>query len=148
MTRRTITLIALLLAFATSAAAVTFIAVQWIRGDTASTSGSILVTNPNTSTAAWAKVGANLSITSGVLNATTPPNFSDEEVPAGTPNGTLASFTLAHTPNPSTSLKVYHNGLRMQQGTSADYTLSGNTITFLAGAIPETGAVLVADYRF
>jgi len=73
------------------------------------------------------------------------PGFSDEEVPAGTINGVNTTFTLANTPNPSTSLAVYRNGLLMAAGT--DYTLSGQSIQFLTGSTPVTGDSLLASYR-
>src|ERR1035438_6264372 len=37
-------------------------------------------------------------------------NFSEGEVPTGAVNGINQSFVLAHTPNPSSSLKFYVNG--------------------------------------
>jgi len=74
------------------------------------------------------------------------PNFADAEVPSGTVNGINNTFTLAHTPNPSLSLELYVNGLLQQQ--TGDYTLASNTITFAAGSIPHTGAILEAFYRF
>jgi hypothetical protein len=82
-------------------------------------------------------------------------NFATPEVPSGAISGTTgsdgnATFTLTHTPNPSAALPLFKNGLRMTQGTA--YTLSGNTITYLAGYIPITGApgdTHVADsYRY
>jgi hypothetical protein len=72
-------------------------------------------------------------------------NFSDEEVPGGTVNGVNAVFTLANTPIVP-SLKVYRNGVRMKNGT--DYNLSGQTITFVAGEIPQDTDILVVDYRY
>lgn len=76
------------------------------------------------------------SITSGPL-------FIDAETPAGTPDGTTAVFLLAHAPVAAT-LHLYRNGLRQSL---LDYTISGNTITFLDGAIPQLGDILLADYR-
>jgi len=74
-------------------------------------------------------------------------NFVDGEIPGGTPNGTLASFTLANTPAGSGgTLHLYRNGLR--QKTTLDYTISGNTITFTAVSVPQSGDTLLADYRF
>lgn len=65
------------------------------------------------------------------------------EVPAGTPNGVLVTFTLASTPA-TNSLALYKNAIRLKPG-GADYTLAGNTITFVTA--PPTGAVLLADYE-
>lgn len=72
-------------------------------------------------------------------------NFSDAENPAGTINGTNPTFTLAGTPNPVMSLKLYKNGLLLQQNN--DYTLSGSTITFKASVVPQGNDSLVAFYR-
>jgi hypothetical protein len=71
--------------------------------------------------------------------------FVDAETPAGLVNGTNTTFTLANVPNPSTSLALYRNGLRMQTG--GDYSLSGSTITFLTGQLPQSGDTLVCSYR-
>lgn len=75
------------------------------------------------------------------------PNFADAETPTGTINGTNAAFTVAHAPVGS-SLQLYKNGQQMIAGASADYTLSTSTVTFNAGAIPKTGDVLIAFYRY
>jgi hypothetical protein len=71
--------------------------------------------------------------------------FVDAETPAGAVNGVNNVFNLAQTPNPAGSLIVFRNGIRLQSG--ADYTVSGNTITFVAGAVPQTGDVLQSTYR-
>ncbi len=72
-------------------------------------------------------------------------NFVDAETPAGLLNGTNAVFTLANAPSPASSLELYRNGLLLRQG--LDYTLEGNVITFVSGAIPQPGDVLTASYR-
>lgn len=71
--------------------------------------------------------------------------FVDAETPSGTANGVNATFTLAHTPSPANSVAVYRNGLIQLNG--LDYTVSGGTITFNAGSIPQTGDLLQAYYR-
>lgn len=68
----------------------------------------------------------------------------DGETPAGTLDGANLVFTLAFPPAAS-SLHLYRNGLRQKIG--LDYILSGNTITFLAAAVPQAGDTLIADYR-
>lgn len=91
------------------------------------------------------QVGDNLQASyryGGTLPGVT---FVDEETPGGLVNGANVTFTLANTPNPSTSLALYRNGLRMMIG--VDYTLSGNTITFLPASTPQTGDILIASYR-
>ena len=67
----------------------------------------------------------------------------DNEVPSGTPNGVLTTFTLVSIPSPSTSLKVFVNGQRLKL--TEDYTLSGNTITFVIA--PPTNSLLLCDYK-
>jgi hypothetical protein len=73
------------------------------------------------------------------------PVFADDEVPAGAVNGTNLAFALAFTPSPAVSLRLYKNGMLLQQ--NADYSLSGTTITFTSSSIPQTGDAIVAYYR-
>ena len=73
-------------------------------------------------------------------------NFADDETPSGTINGTNLAFTLAKAPNPALSLKLYKNGVLLQQ--NGDYTLSGNSITFANTTVtPQSGDSLSAYYR-
>lgn len=74
------------------------------------------------------------------------PLFADSEVPAGVVDGTNLTFTLANTPSPIASLKLYRNGLLLRAG--ADYELNGVTITFHPEAAPQPGDLLQAHYRF
>lgn len=101
-------------------------------------------------------LGPGLTIANGTVSATgTPINFADSEVPGGTLDGANVNFSLAHTPNPPASLRVYRNGLRLAAG--SDFTL-GTVVTgtgpalpgivFVAGAQPQAGDILLADYRF
>lgn len=71
--------------------------------------------------------------------------FVDMETPAGTLNGSNATFTLSQVPNPATSLDVFRNGIRLASG--VDYTLSNNALTFLPANIPQTGDILLCSYR-
>lgn len=71
--------------------------------------------------------------------------FVDAETPAGMVDGTNVVFTLSAAPSPESGLSLFRNGLLQKQG--VDYTLSGNTITFVAGAAPQPGDVLTANYR-
>ena len=73
------------------------------------------------------------------------PQFVDLEVPGGVVDGVNANFTLANPPNPATSLVLFRNGVEQTPG--ADYTLTGSTVQFLAGAIPQPGDSLTAWYR-
>ena len=73
--------------------------------------------------------------------------FADEEVPAGTINGTNLTFTLLAPPKPALSLKLYKNGILLEQNN--DYTLSGATITFANTTVtPQSGDSIVAYYRY
>lgn len=76
------------------------------------------------------------SIGSGTANAY-------GEIPA---KSTDATYNLAFTPAPTSSLQLYRNGLLL--GTNVDYTVSGNQITFLTTAIPQTGDILQASYQY
>ena len=74
------------------------------------------------------------------------PQFSDAEVPSGTINGVNAAFTLANAPSPAASLMLMRNGIL--QTAAVDYNLVTNTITYVAGAIPQIGEAHVAWYRY
>lgn len=67
-----------------------------------------------------------------------------EETPAGTPDGTLATFTLSQAPL-ATSVAVFVNGLRNAQG--VDYSVSGSAIVFQEASIPQAGWILRVDYE-
>ena len=71
--------------------------------------------------------------------------FVDGETPAGAVNSVNAAFTLAQTPSPAASLALYRNGIRVRSG--LDYTITGNSVTFASGSIPQTGDVLQCSYR-
>jgi hypothetical protein len=74
------------------------------------------------------------------------PAYVDGETPVGVVDGNNSTFTLAATPNPTTSLRVYRNGLLLQAVT--DYNIQGNgSILFVSGATPQLGDVLTASYR-
>ncbi len=76
------------------------------------------------------------------LNAT----FVDSEVPSGAVNGNNLVFTLAKAPVPAASLKLYKNGVLLNQG--GDYTLSGTNISFASAAVtPQAGDTLLVSYR-
>lgn len=70
--------------------------------------------------------------------------FFDAETPGGTVDGTNNTFTLLNPPSGS-NLALYRNGLYMSA--NFDYTLSGNTITFVPGGVPQPGDQLIANYR-
>ena len=66
------------------------------------------------------------------------------ETPTGTINGSNKVFTLANTPT-TDSLQLYLNGA-FQTGGGEDYTIAGDTITFINA--PLTGSVLKAFYNY
>lgn len=72
-------------------------------------------------------------------------SFYDHEVPAGTLDGANGAFVLLRSPNPAGSLHVYRNGVLQKAG--SDFNLSGATLNFVPGAIPQPGDSLTASYR-
>jgi hypothetical protein len=70
--------------------------------------------------------------------------FADAETPGGIVDGTNNTLTLAN-PVDGASLLLFRNGLFLTP--NFDYTLSGATITFAAGAVPQAGDTLTASYR-
>jgi hypothetical protein len=75
----------------------------------------------------------------------TEPSFVDGDSPAGIVDGSNTMFSLSWEPNPVASLSLYRNGLR--QKPEQDYTLTGQTIQFVAAATPQPGDTLLASYR-
>lgn len=71
--------------------------------------------------------------------------FVDAETPSGAINGINTFYTLIQAPNPSTSLAVYRNGIRLKPG--VDFTANSNGITFSIAMVPQIGDVLVCAYR-
>jgi hypothetical protein len=72
-------------------------------------------------------------------------SFIDGETPAGTIDSVNNIFTLSQSPNPAASLALFRSGLRLKSG--ADFTVSGNTVTFVSGHVPQTGDVVQCSYR-
>lgn len=70
--------------------------------------------------------------------------FADAEIPSGVVNGVNKVFTLAHAPNPPLSLQLVMNGAVQEM--TADFSLSGNTITFVTA--PPSLSNLEARYRY
>jgi hypothetical protein len=73
-----------------------------------------------------------------------PTAFVDKEIPTGAINGANTTYTLANTPIAG-SEHVYLNGILQESGAGNDYTISTNTITYLAA--PLTGDKLRVTYR-
>jgi len=74
------------------------------------------------------------------------PSFIDGDTLAGLVDGSNTSFGLSQVPNPAASLSVFRNGV-LQKAGGQDYALSGSTIQFAAGSIPQPGDTLLASYR-
>jgi hypothetical protein len=91
-------------------------------------------------------LSATVNALSGTVSSLVPvPIFVDFEIPAGLIDGSNAVFVLNAAPSPASSLVLIRNGLKLSSG--GDYTLSGNTILFAVGALPQTGDQLFAGYR-
>lgn len=90
-------------------------------------------------------VGTQLTIAEELIVAAIENNsyFVWNETPTGTINGSNTVFTLANTPNPLTSLKVFVNGMLMK-AEGEDYTLVGGIITFVTA--PPTNSILTVGY--
>jgi hypothetical protein len=73
-------------------------------------------------------------------------NFADSETPGGALNGSNLTFTVQVAPNPSNSLKLYRNGVRLMGG--SDFRIVNNVITLITATAPLSGDILVADYRY
>jgi len=71
--------------------------------------------------------------------------FADNETPAGLVDGTNKIFTLANTPDPASSLRVYLDGM-YQAPAGEDYNLSNITITFINA--PSVDVILRVYYRY
>lgn len=118
---------------------------------TTPTNGQLLIGNGSGYTLAGISAGAGITVTpgagtitiatSGLLSS----NVVTREVPTGTVNGSAGPFTLAFTPVVG-SEQVYVNGVLQNQGNGNDYTISGATITFLTGAFPQSGDVILVNY--
>lgn len=119
---------------------------------TTPTNGQLLIGNGSGYTLATLTQGSNISITNGsgsitiaVTGVITTANKVTREVPTGTVNGSNTTFTLAFTPTSGTE-EVFVNGVLQNAGAGNDYTISGGTITFLTGSIPQTGDVILVSY--
>jgi hypothetical protein len=85
-------------------------------------------------------------------------NFADQEVPVGLTDGVNCRFTLAHIPNPLSSVAVHVNGLLQKKGLDFEYTAfvseGKGTVLFNPCCAPPapmgTGdhTELLVDYRY
>lgn len=108
------------------------------------TSGVRSLVRANQSSAGAGDAGKIVALnSSGKVDSTMVASLG--ETPSGTVNGVNAAFTLSHTP---ILLMLSRNGLMQIPGASNDYTISGATVTFTAGALPQTGDILYAQYLY
>lgn len=74
-------------------------------------------------------------------------HFIDDETP--TNSGDDLTFTIARTPSPTSSFKLYRGGARQQVNpsgtTDGDYSLSGTTFTLNVALV--TSEILLCDYK-
>lgn len=118
------------------------------------TNGQLLIGNGSTYTVASLSAGTGVTITPGsgtlqIAVTTTAilakADYIVRETPSGTVNGSNDTFTLANTPSSGKEM-VFVNGILQNEGAGNDYTISGTTITFETGAIPQTGDVIKVTY--
>lgn len=69
-----------------------------------------------------------------------------QETPSGTVNGSNTSFTLANTPTSNAAVALFLDGRIQQQVSTADYSISGTTITMAVA--PSVGQTLWAAYTY
>jgi hypothetical protein len=90
----------------------------------------------------WTQIGP---IVAGGSSLAPGLHFADDETPSGVMDGTNSVFTVVRPPNPTASLVLYLNqGFAVPSG---DYTLDGDTITFIT-LIPKSTDTLRAFYRY
>ncbi len=117
------------------------------RGNTTVAQLADSTTHPTTNN--LAKFDANGNIADSGFSVTTIFNFSDEETPSGALDGSNQTYTLAHTPNPVGSLRLFLNGILQLRGGGKDYTISGVTVTFVSARSNSTNNEwLMAYYRY
>jgi len=96
-----------------------------------------------------------LIVVSLLIGQTAVGAFADEEVLRGTIDGVNDTFTIVRAPLPWISLKVFRNGIRLRRcrdgiAGPCDYVLIApyNKLVFVPGQIPQSGDLLLADYRY
>ena len=66
-------------------------------------------------------------------------SFVWNEVPSGLVNGVNRNFLLTKQPLTSGTAMVFRNGIMQEYGATQDYTVSGFTVIFTTGSIPNSG---------
>ena len=120
-----------------------------IRGSSYATGRSAMVNDSGAIDAVQGNLGDCVHVdgSSGpCFDPTFLPGYVDGETPGGVIDGSNATFTLASSPDPITSLMLSRNGLVQQAG--SDYNIQpDNSIVFVSGAVPQAGDQLLASYR-
>lgn len=83
--------------------------------------------------------------TSGPCSSGTSTAFVDAEQLAGPFDGAKKTFVLSTQPTPPESLQLFRNGIVLKNG--SDYSLTGNSITFVNVATPQPNDTVQAYYR-
>jgi hypothetical protein len=105
-----------------------------------------LTTSDTSQTTTLTNLTTSVSTLSATVASLVPvPTFVDFEIPAGSIDGTNPVFVLSAAPSPASSLVLHKNGMKLSAG--GDYSISGNTILFAAGAVPQPGDLIVSSYR-
>jgi hypothetical protein len=105
-----------------------------------------LTTTATSQTTTLTNLTASVSTLSATVASLVPvPTFVDFEIPAGTIDGSNPVFVLSAAPSPASSLVLHKNGIKLSPG--GDYSISGSTILFAAGAVPQAGDLLIVSYR-
>lgn len=86
-----------------------------------------------------------LAVVTGSTGVVTAPNYVVRERVNETPDGIITAFTVDNAPIGGTE-HVFVNGVLMNVGAGNDYQISGATITFETGAIPQTGDIVLVSY--
>ena len=74
-------------------------------------------------------------------------NIADDEIPGGAQDGSNKTFTLAHTPNPISSVKLYKNGQKLSVG--KDYDITDTSLVYTTDTpAPEPDDIITVDYRY
>ena len=68
----------------------------------------------------------------------------NNEIPAGSINGSNKTFLISHLADPEASLEIFLNGVF--QVLDIDYTISGDTLTFITA--PFKKSILKVNYRY
>jgi hypothetical protein len=92
-----------------------------------------------------ANAAGTITISSNAADVVLVANYVVREAPTGAVNGVNAAFVLAFTPVAGKE-QVYVNGILQNSGSGNDYIISGATITFQSGAIPQTGDIIRVTY--